>query len=210
MSIRQQEHNDIEQMFNDFQQTRFYQWLDVVIAGPYRWMILPIIGIIDAFVVILPTELIIAMYMMRNQQSVWWVHTLITSIFAGVGYVILALIVSFFGIDAVSWLGLVTGDELAHTIDRTLSAHVALFAISAGVTSIFPMPMTAFAISAGLFSWSVPLLFIGAVTGKFFRFGIFAYGAKRWGQQALQYYFRNANWISVILVILIVLYLVIQ
>ena len=202
--------NDIQKMFEEFQNTRFYQWLDGIITGRFRWLILPITGIVDAFVIVIPTELIIAMYMMRNSRAVWWIQTGITAVFAGLGYVILALIVSQFGIDAVSWLGVVTGEEIAQAVDDKLSEHIVLFAASAGITSIFPMPMTAFAVMAGLFGWPLALLFVGAFIGKFARFGIFAYGARRWGNDALHYYFTHANKMSLVLVVLIIMYLVIK
>jgi|GEM_PF-6853952 len=201
------EKTEIQQMFEDFQETKFYKWLDRIIAGPYRWLILPITGLADAFVVVIPTEAVVAMYMLRNHKAIWWVQTAITSFFGAIGYVILALVVSFFGVDAVSWLGVITGEELATAIDSKLTEHLVLFATAAGITSIFPMPMTAFAVTAGLFGWSIPLLFVGAFMGKFVRFGIFAYGAKRWGLQALEYYMQHSLKISLVIVALILIYL---
>lgn len=208
--VKENQKTEIQEMFEDFQKTRFYQWLDRVIGGPYRWVILPITGIVDAFVVVIPTEAVIAMYMIRNNKAIWWVQTAITAVFAGLGYVILALIVSFFGVDAVSYLGVITGEELAQAIDSKLAEHIVLFAAAAGITSFFPMPMTAFAVIAGLFGWSMPLLFIGGFIGKFVRFGIFAYGAKRWGLRALEYYMQHSVKISLVLVVLIVLYLFVR
>jgi len=204
------EKTDIQQMFEDFQETKFYKWLDKVIAGPYRWLILPITGLVDAFVIVIPTEAVIAMYMMRHPESRWWVHTAITAFFGGVGYIILAMVVAFFGVDAVSWLGVITGEELARAIDSKISENLILFAASAGITSVFPMPITGLAVIAGLFSWSLPMLFIGAFIGKFVRFGVFAYGAQKWGLQAIDYYMKHSVKISLVIIALILVYLFIQ
>lgn len=210
MSVRSTEKTDIEIAFQEFKKTRFYQWLDRIIAGPYRWLVLPVTGIIDAFVVIIPTELVVAMYMMRNQGAIWWVKTIWVTAFAALGYGLLAVIVKTFGIDAVGWLSHMVGDDIAGKVTITVTDYVWLFAATAGLTSVFPMPATAFAITVGLFDLSVVLLMIGTFVGKFGRFGIFAYGANRWGNQAVQYYFKHANTISIVVIILIVIYLVIQ
>lgn len=206
-NIHNDEKTEIQQMFEDFQKTKFYRWLDSILAGPYRWIILPITGIVDAFVVVIPTEAVVAMYIIRHNHAVWWWQTAITAFFAAIGYVILATIVALFGVDAVSYLGVITGDELAQAIDSKLSENIIIFAAAAGITSFFPMPMTAFAIVAGLFGWSLPLLFIGAFLGKFVRFGIFAYGAKYWGLKALEYYMQHSVKISLLLIVFIVIYL---
>ena len=199
-----------EEVFRDFEKTAFYRWADGVIQGRFRWLILPCVGFLDAFVVILPTEFAIVLYMMRNRDAYWWWQSVVTTFFAGVGYVFIAFLVALFGIDAVAWLGVLTGQEIATSIDVQFRDHVLVFAIMAGATSFVPMPLTAFAVFAGLFGWSLPLLFVGACVGKFVRFGLFAYGTHKWGQQIITWYMRHANAVSLALLALLVLYLVLQ
>ena len=210
MSIHPREKTDIEQAFDDFKETRFYHWLDSVIAGPFRFLVLPITGLVDAFLVVIPTELVVVMYMARNRDAVWWHQTIIVTLFAALGYGLLALIVASFGIDAISWLTPVLGDDLVTEVTDTMAQFVALFGFSAGATSFFPMPATAFAVTSGLFGFAIVPMMVGIFFGKAIRFGAFAYGTRRWGNSIAQYYFRHANAISLLLIVLIVLYLVIQ
>lgn len=199
---------EIQQAFEDFQHTKFYKWLDGVLTGRFKHLILPITGLIDAFVVVLPTEAVVAMYMLRHPGAHWLYHTIVVSLFASIGYFLLALIVTLFGIDAVSWLAGLVGEELAQGVDRTITNNLILLGASAGITSFFPMPATAFAITVGLFGGALVPMAIGIFVGKCVRFGVFAYGAARWGKQAVDYYFTHANIISLVLVVFIVLYLV--
>lgn len=210
MSIHPREQSDIEKAFEDFKQTRFYFWLDAIIGGRFRSLVLPIVGIIDAFLVVIPTELVVVMYMARNRTAVWWHQTTIVTFFAALGYGLLALIVASFGIDAISWLTPLLGDDIVHHVTNTMGEYVLLFAFAAGATSFFPMPATAFAVTSGLFAFAVLPMMVGVFLGKGIRFGIFAYGTQRWGSHIAQYYFRHANAISLVLIVLIVLYLVIQ
>ncbi len=199
-----------EDMFREFEKTAFYRWVDRVVTGPFRWLVLPITGLVDAFVLVLPTELVVVLYMMRNPHASWWIHTVITSLFAACGYVLIALIVTWWGLDAVAWMGFFTGEDFVHSFDQQFQDNLVLFAALAGFTSLVPMPTTAFAILAGLFSWSLPLLFLGACIGKCARFGVFAYSSKRWGGTLISLYLRHVNVISIALLSLIVLYLVLK
>ena len=208
MSIREHQQSEIQEMFEEFKQTRFYQWLDLVIAGPYRWLVLPTTGMIDAFVLVIPTELVVSMYMMRNQMAIWWQQTTIVTFFASLGYGLLAWIVSRFGVDALGVLSGVIGGEAATSVDETFATYTILLAASAGVTSFFPMPATAFAVTVGLFDLSIISLMLGTFIGKFGRFGIFAYGAGRWGNDVVAYYFRHANIISLVVIVLLIAYII--
>lgn len=210
MSVPVSNPTEIQLAFESFQKTRFYQWLDQILLGKYKWVILPITGLADAFVVVIPTEAVMAMYMMRHPHSRWWLHTIIVSVFAGFGYVLLSLIVASFGIDAVSWMTFVAGSEISNAVGQTITSHLLLFGITAGITSLFPMPATAYAITVGLLGAAWPPMFVGIVLGKCVRFGIFAYGAQRWGLQVLEYYLKHSTWMTVVIMALLLTYLVIQ
>ncbi|MFW0871280.1 MAG: hypothetical protein ACKKL4_02395 [Patescibacteria group bacterium] len=201
------EKSEIQKAFEDFQKTRFYAWLDGTLTGRFKWLILPITGLIDAFLVVLPTEAVVAMYMLRHPTASWWYHTIVVSFFASVGYFTLGLIVSLFGIDAISWLSGLIGSELAEGINYTITNNLILLGASAGITSFFPMPATAFSVTVGLLGGALIPMTIGIFMGKCVRFGIFAYGASRFGKDMVEYYFTHANLISLVLVVFIVLYL---
>ena len=198
---------ELQQAYQEFKQSRFYRWCDSILVGKYHWLILPLTGFIDAFVIILPTEAVLGMYLLRDKARSVLKHTLWVSLFATFGYVILALIASVFGEPFGVWFADVIGENLNARIDGLVSSYIIFLAITAGLTSVFPMPATAFAVVVGLTGAPILPFAIGTFVGKGIRFGLVGYVTQRYGAAAFDYYMKHVNVVSIVLVILVLVYL---
>jgi len=198
--------NDMQQAVKDFQETRFYQWCDSLLVGRFHWLILPITGFVDAFVIVLPTEAVLGMYLLRDKARSVIMHTLWVATFATLGYLTLTLLATMLGASFaegfVSWVG----EDISTQVDGILTSYVFVLAILSGITSIFPMPATAFAIVVGLTGAPIVPFAAGIFIGKAVRFGGVGYLTQRYGIQTFEYYTKHANTMTVVILSILAVY----
>lgn len=175
-----------------FFRTRYGLWLLGMISFVESALVVPIIT--DPFLVV---------YLLSNQGRLWAGVVVTTLASAAGGIVAYATAVAAFDYVAARFFS-ESGLVEFNTIAAQLDAGTFLITLLGAVT---PIPYTLVALAAGFVQANFVVFVLATLLGRGFRYGVVGYITARYGQQALSLIRPYVTYLSVVLVVLGLVYL---
>ncbi len=190
----------LEESFEELKQMRIVRWTDRMLGSRHGIYLLPIIVLIDTYLLILPLEPILAVYAIKNKHVPLWVIGLVSGIVSLFGYLslyfagfyfsgaTLGLFENTFGLEQIE----TAGELLRRTVEfNGVTINIAsLFAFSSALASV-PIPLSVFTFSVGVFKVAIVPFTIMFFIGRTIRYYLSAWVGRKYGVAALEAVFKN-------------------
>ena len=202
--------NLLEESFEELKQMKIVKWFERMLESKYGLYLLPLIVLIDTYLLILPLEPILAAYAIKNREVPLWVIGLVSGVVSLLGYLSLYFAGYYFSgatlgfFEAMFGSGQITatGELLNKTIEINGSEMnmASLFAFTSAIASL-PVPLSVFTFSVGVFKIAVVPFTIMFFVGRTIRYYLSAWVGRKYGLAALEAVFKNVFIFALVLVI---------
>ena len=204
----------LEESLEEIKQMKIVKWTDRMLGSRHGIYLLPIIVLIDTYLLVLPLEPILAVYAIKNKHVPLWVIGLVSGIVSLLGYLslyfagfyfsgaTLGFFENTFGLDQIQ----AAGELLKRTIEfNGATVNIAsLFAFSSALASV-PIPLSVFTFSVGVFKIAIVPFTIMFFVGRTIRYYLSAWVGRKYGVAALEAVFKNVFIFALFLVLSIAL-----
>jgi len=212
LKIKEEENKPtlLEESLEEIKQMRIVRWVDKMLGSRYGLYLLPVIVLIDTYLLILPLEPILAVYAIKNKEVPLWVIGLVSGVVSLLGYLslyfagyyfsgaTLGFFESTFGTEQIS----AAGDLLNRTVEfNGGEVNIAsLFAFTSAIASV-PIPLSVFTFSVGVFKVAVVPFTIMFFVGRTIRYYLSAWVGRKYGVAALEAVFKNVFIFALVMVL---------
>jgi len=207
----------LEESFEELKQMRIVRWVDKMLGSKYGLYLLPVIVLIDTYLLILPLEPILAVYAIKNKKVPLWLIGLVSGIVSLLGYLSLYFAGYYFSGSTLGFFEntfgpdqiIAAGELLKRTVEfNGAEINIAsLFAFTSALASV-PIPLSVFTFSVGVFKVAVIPFTIMFFVGRTIRYYVSAWVGRKYGVAALEAVFKNIFVFSGLLVVSVGLLLV--
>lgn len=206
----------LEESYEEFKNMAIVRWFIRMLDSRYALYVLPIIVLVDVYLLILPLEPILAAYAAKHTQTKLWVITAISSIVSLIGYLSLYYVGFYFSAQTLGFFQSIFGEENISAVSDLLGTSfvllgepisvAAIVGLSSALASV-PIPLSALTFSIGVFQ--VPLIGFALMftVGRSIRYYIAAWIGRRYGVKALEAVFKNIYIFTLLVVMSLVLVL---
>lgn len=204
----------MEESFEDIKQMRIVKWTDRMLGSRHGLYLLPLIVLIDTYLLILPLEPILAVYAIKNKHVPLWVIGLVSGVVSLLGYLSLYFAGFYFSGATLGFFesafGLEQIEVVSELLKRTIEFNGAtiniasLFAFSSAIASV-PVPLSVFTFSVGVFKVAVVPFTIMFFIGRTIRYYLSAWVGRKYGVAALEAVFKNVFLFAALLAVSIAL-----
>ena len=177
-------------------------WIDNHAHGTRAKMWLAIFSFTEASFFVIPPDIFLLAILINNGVK-WIYYSALTTIMSVAG----ALLGYTFGFLFFDWVGefiinTYNLQEQMVTVSK-MFANNAFWTIF--VSAFTPIPFKVFTISAGFFKINIWIFLLACLLGRGMRFFAVGYIVKVFGKQMARYAFRYFNWLTVVVLAIIVL-----
>ncbi len=190
----------MEESLEELKQMRIVKWVDRMLGSRHGLYLLPLIVLIDTYLLILPLEPILAVYAIKNKRVPLWVIVLVSGVVSLLGYLSLYAAGYYFSGGTLSffenYIGLDQINEAGELLKRTIefngaSVNIAsLFAFTSALASL-PIPLSVFTFSVGVFKVAIVPFTVMFFVGRTIRYYLSAWVGRKYGVAALEAVFKN-------------------
>ena len=190
----------MQESFDELMDTRLVKFFDKMISSKHGIYWLPLIVLIDVYLLILPLEPILALYAIRNKAVKIWHITLVATVMSLIGYLSLYALGYYFSDSALDLFGrLIDRDQLEALgvmLNQSFSfagiplSLAAIFGFTSALASI-PIPLTGYTLGVGVLQVSILPFTILFLAGRFIRYYLSAYLGREYGVKMLETTLKN-------------------
>ena len=197
---KQQVEEMMQESLDEFKQTRIFKWFDYMLGSKYGLYVLPIIVMVDVYLLILPLEPILAAYAIKHKKTSLHTITFVSVFVSLFGYISLYLVGQSVSGGAREFLGGIFGEEGITRAGELFAQDWTIAGITIGISALLalasalasvPIPLSVLTFSAGVFS--IPLLPFAVMftIGRYARYYLSAWLGRKYGVAALESVFKN-------------------
>lgn len=200
MKLEQQQKTLMQESFDELMNTRMVKFFDRMISSKYGIYWLPLIVLVDVYLLVLPLEPILALYAIRNKTAKIWRVTLIATVMSLIGYLSLYALGYYFSDQALEMFGRFIDrgqlEALGVILDKSFSfggislSLAAIFGFTSALASI-PLPLTGYTFGVGVLQVSIIPFTLLFLIGRFIRYYLSAYLGREYGVKALEATLKN-------------------
>ena len=209
-----QQKNLLEESFQELMDTRIVRWFDRMLGSRFGVHMLPIVVLIDTYLLILPLEPILALYAIRNKHAKVWKIALVSTIMSLIGYASLYGVGYYFSEQTLSVLGGIFDREQIEAVGALLSrgfevggvmfSLAAVFGFTSALASV-PIPLSAFTYGVGVLRLSFIPFAASFVLGRYIRYHLATYLGRAYGVKILQATLKNIYIFTFIMLVSIII-----
>jgi len=207
----------LEESLEDFKQMKIVRWVDKMLGSKHGLYLLPIIVLIDVYLLILPLEPILAVYAIKNKKIPLWVIGFVSTFVSLFGYLSLYYAGYYFSSGTLGFFESTFGGDQIVAAGELLKQNMIILGIPVNVAALFgftsaiasvPIPLSVFTFSVGVFKVSVIPFTAMFFIGRYIRYYLSAWIGRKYGVKALEALFKNVYLFTLITVISIVVIVV--
>lgn len=206
----------LEESYEELKQMRVVKFVNYLLESKWGPYALPVIVLIDVYLLILPLEPILAAYAIKHKKSRPWMLAFVSTAVSLVGYLSLYAVGFYFSEQTLSFFSGLFGTEQIDLAGELLARDFALWGYALSVPAILglsaalasvPVPLSVLTFSMGVFQ--VPLLAYCVMfcIGRYIRYYIAAWVGRKYGMQAIEAVFKNIYIFTLLLAVSILLIL---
>lgn len=180
----------LEESFDEIKSSPLYQWFDRTLDSSYGLFALCIFVFFDAFLLVIPMELLLAGYAAKKRDISVTFLTLLVTASSFLGYACLYWFGTLTRMGTETYLSNVFGPETLTEIGGLVEKSVGYFGFTSALASI-PVPLSPFSFGAGVFA--APFLVFAAafMAGRLIRYGVSAWVGRKYGEAMLGAVLKN-------------------
>lgn len=200
----------LEESFEEMKQMKIVRFFDRMLESKYGLYFLPLIVLVDVYLLILPLEPILAVYAIKHQKIKIWMIAMISTVVSLFGYLSLYWLGFYFSDVTLSIFGRIFDASQITEAGALLSTPLVIFGQSIHAAAVFgftsalasvPIPLSVFTFSVGVFKIAVVPFTIMFFIGRFVRYYLSAWVGRKYGVAALEAVFKNVFFFALFLLV---------
>jgi membrane protein YqaA with SNARE-associated domain len=181
------------------------KWIAYIAAHAWARTIVFIAAFLEGIISPVPPEIVVAAVLSYRKDISWKILSLTSALGSAAGLSVLYLLGKYaYKTHQAFFAGVLNASSFGTYAERLFSHNIF---VSMFLSTFTPLLDRVFALLAGIFLLSLPLVLVGFFLGRLVRVGIVAYFSYHLGAEARGYIIKHTRTASVIVVVLLLLYI---